>query len=177
MPADSFGAAGTLAAGRDSYRIFRVNAVDGAARLPYCLKVLPENLLRNEDGRLVTTTQIQALAGWKPTAEPSAEIAFTPARVLLQDFHRSNLIGMGVLPLQFTSGENAASLGLTGEEVFSVRGLAGAQEVPRTVAVTATGSGGTREFTATVRIDTPAEAAYYRHGGILPYVLRHLAAR
>jgi aconitate hydratase len=82
-----------------------------------------------------------------------------------------------VLPLQFTSGENAASLGLTGEEVFSVRGLAGAQEVPRTVAVTATGSGGTREFTATVRIDTPAEAAYYRHGGILPYVLRHLAAR
>jgi aconitase A len=177
MPADSFGAAGTLAAGRDSYRIFRVNAVDGAARLPYCLKVLLENLLRNEDGRLVTTTQIQALAGWKPTAEPSAEIAFTPARVLLQDFHRSNLIGMGVLPLQFPPGEDAASLGLTGEETYTIRGLAGSEPAPRTVTGTAGEPAGTREFTATVRIDTPAEAAYYRHGGILPYVLRQLAAR
>ena len=91
--------------------------------------------------------------------------------------HRSNLIGMGVLPLQFAPGEDAASLGLTGEETYSVGGLAGADEVPRTVTVTAAGPGGTREFTATVRIDTPAEAAYYRHGGILPYVLRHLAAR
>jgi aconitate hydratase A / 2-methylisocitrate dehydratase len=91
--------------------------------------------------------------------------------------HRSNLIGMGVLPLQFAPGEDAASLGLTGEEVFSVRGLADAEEVPRAVTVTAAGPGGTQEFTATVRIDTPAEAAYYRHGGILPYVLRDLAAR
>jgi aconitate hydratase len=91
--------------------------------------------------------------------------------------HRSNLIGMGVLPLQFAPGEDAASLGLTGEEAYAVRGLAGAGEVPRTVTVTASGPGGTREFTATARIDTPAEAAYYRHGGILPYVLRHLAAR
>jgi aconitate hydratase len=86
MPADSFGAAGTLAAGGSSYRIFRVDAVDGAARLPFSLKVLLENLLRNEDGRLITAAQIQALAGWDPAAEPSAEIAFTPARVLLQDF-------------------------------------------------------------------------------------------
>jgi aconitate hydratase len=91
--------------------------------------------------------------------------------------HRSNLIGMGVLPLQFPAGEDAGSLGLTGEEIYSVRGLAGTEEVPRTVTVTAAGPGGTREFTATVRIDTPAEAAYYRHGGILPYVLRQLAAR
>jgi len=89
--------------------------------------------------------------------------------------HRSNLIGMGVLPLQFLSGEDAASVGLTGEESYAVRGLTGA-EVPRTVTVTATGLAGTREFPATVRIDTPAEAAYYRHGGILPYVLRRLAA-
>ena len=81
---------------------------------------------------------------------------------------------MGVLPLQFAPGEDAASLGLTGEETYSVGGLAGADEVPRTVTVTAAGPGGTREFTATVRIDTPAEAAYYRHGGILPYVLRDL---
>ncbi|HEU5417411.1 MAG TPA: aconitate hydratase [Streptosporangiaceae bacterium] len=91
--------------------------------------------------------------------------------------HRSNLIGMGVLPLQFTPGEDAGSLGLTGEEAYSVAGLGGAGEVPRTVTVTAAGPGSTREFTATVRIDTPAEAAYYRHGGILPYVLRQLAAR
>ena len=90
--------------------------------------------------------------------------------------HRSNLIGMGVLPLQFPAGEDAGSLGLTGEEIYSVRGLAGTEEVARTVTVTAAGPGGTREFTATVRIDTPAEAAYYRHGGILPYVLRRLAA-
>ena len=91
--------------------------------------------------------------------------------------HRSNLIGMGVLPLQFAPGDDAASLGLTGEEAYAVRGLAGTGEVPRTVTVTASGPGETREFTATARIDTPAEAAYYRHGGILPYVLRHLAAR
>ena len=90
--------------------------------------------------------------------------------------HRSNLIGMGVLPLQFTDGQDATILTLTGEEIYAVRGLAGAGQVPRTVTVAATGPGGTREFTATVRIDTPAEAAYYRHGGILPYVLRHLAA-
>ena len=89
--------------------------------------------------------------------------------------HRSNLIGMGVLPLQFQRGEDAATLGLTGEEAYAVRGLTGAEAVPRTVTVAASGPGGTREFTAAVRIDTPVEAAYYRHGGILPYVLRHLA--
>jgi aconitate hydratase len=91
--------------------------------------------------------------------------------------HRSNLIGMGVLPLEFPGGQDAPSLGLTGEETYAVRGLAGAAEVPRTVTVTAAGPAGTREFPATVRIDTPAEAAYYRHGGILPYVLRRLAAQ
>jgi aconitate hydratase len=97
--------------------------------------------------------------------------------VSFERIHRSNLIGMGVLPLQFALGEDAASLGLTGEETYSVGGLAGAGEVPRTVTVTASSPAGTREFTATVRIDTPAEAAYYRHGGILPYVLRRLAGR
>jgi len=88
MSADSFGAAGSLEVSGTSRRIFRLSAVQGAARLPFGLKVLLENLLRNEDGRLVTAAQIEALAGWDPAAEPSAEIAFTPARVLLQDFTR-----------------------------------------------------------------------------------------
>ena len=97
--------------------------------------------------------------------------------VSFERIHRSNLIGMGVLPLQFPQGEDAATLGLTGEEAYAVRGLSGAEAVPRTVTVAASGPGGMREFTAAVRIDTPVEAAYYRHGGILPYLLRHLAAR
>jgi aconitate hydratase len=86
--------------------------------------------------------------------------------------HRSNLIGMGVLPLQYADGETAASLGLTGEETFDVVGIEAMNggSVPRTVTVRADG----REFRAVVRIDTPGEAAYYRHGGIMPYVLRQL---
>ncbi|WP_152185518.1 aconitate hydratase [Segeticoccus rhizosphaerae] len=88
--------------------------------------------------------------------------------------HRSNLIGMGVLPLQFPEGENADSMGLTGEETFTITGLAGGENVPATVQVQAEQDGRSRSFEATVRIDTPAEAAYYRHGGILQYVLRQL---
>jgi aconitate hydratase len=88
--------------------------------------------------------------------------------------HRSNLIGMGVLPLQFQSGETAESLGLTGEELYSVTGLAEADDVPHEVNVHVESNEGARDFTAVVRIDTPAEAAYYRHGGILQYVLRQL---
>ncbi|MGB9307627.1 MAG: aconitate hydratase AcnA [Mycobacterium sp.] len=94
--------------------------------------------------------------------------------------HRSNLIGMCVLPLQFAPNQSAGSLGLTGEEVYSITGLtANGQSgpLPREVTVQATGDNGVQEFTATVRIDTPAEAAYYRHGGILQYVLRQLLAR
>jgi aconitate hydratase len=86
VPADSYSAAGSLEVEGTSYRIFRVGAVEGSSRLPFSLKILLENLLRNEDGRLVTAAQIEALAGWDPAAEPSTEIAFTPARVLLQDF-------------------------------------------------------------------------------------------
>jgi aconitate hydratase len=97
--------------------------------------------------------------------------------VSFERIHRSNLIGMGVLPLQFADSQDATALCLTGEETYTIRGLAGVDEVPRTVTVTAASPGGTREFTATVRIDTPAEATYYRHGGILPYVLRDLASR
>ena len=86
--------------------------------------------------------------------------------------HRSNLIGMGVLPLQYLDGENAQSLGLTGEETFTITGVESLNEgvTPRTVTVTADN----REFQAQVRIDTPGEASYYRHGGIMPYVLRSL---
>ncbi|BFO16398.1 hypothetical protein SHKM778_27860 [Streptomyces sp. KM77-8] len=87
--------------------------------------------------------------------------------------HRSNLIGMGVLPLQFPEGRTAESLGLTGEESFSVAGVTELNDgtTPRTVKVT-TDSG--VEFDAVVRIDTPGEADYYRNGGILQYVLRSL---
>ncbi len=95
--------------------------------------------------------------------------------VLVESFeriHRSNLIGMGVLPLQFRPGESAASLGLTGQETFDITGIEAMNggDVPREVTVTADG----KEFRAVVRIDTPGEAEYYRHGGIMQYVLRSL---
>ncbi len=100
--------------------------------------------------------------------------------VLAESFeriHRSNLIGMGVLPLQYADGESAETLGLTGHEVFSVAGLGSLNEgmSPKTVRVTATGGDRTSEFEVRLRIDTPMEAQYYRHGGILPYMLRQMA--
>jgi aconitate hydratase len=89
--------------------------------------------------------------------------------------HRSNLIGMGILPLQFAPGASAASLGLTGREVLDVRGIAGGPS--KRASVTATREGGSAvSFDAIVRIDTPKEADYYRHGGILHYVLRRMLA-
>ncbi|QWF24339.1 aconitate hydratase [Nocardioides sp. LMS-CY] len=91
--------------------------------------------------------------------------------------HRSNLIGMGVIPLQFPEGEGAESLGLTGEEEFSFAGITALNEgrTPKTVKVTATAADGRSvEFDAVVRIDTPGEANYYRNGGIMQYVLRNL---
>jgi aconitate hydratase len=96
----------------------------------------------------------------------------------IERIHRSNLIGMGVLPLEYPSGENATSLGLTGHEVFSIGGLDELNHgsVPKEVPVTVVRKDGTTlEFSAVVRIDTPMEAEYYRHGGILRYVLRQLA--
>ena len=83
---NSFGAQASLEVGDKSYQIFRLDAVDGADKLPYSLKVLLENLLRSEDGANITADDIRALAGWDPTAEPSKEIQFTPARVIMQDF-------------------------------------------------------------------------------------------
>ena len=82
--------------------------------------------------------------------------------------HRSNLVGMGVLPLQFADGENAESLGLTGEESYSIAGIDGGEAKAVTVRAD------DKEFTARVRIDTPKEVQYYQHGGILPFVLRSL---
>ncbi len=86
--------------------------------------------------------------------------------------HRSNLVGMGVLPLQFKEGESADSLGLNGHEKFTITGLADVDRIPRELTVKADD----KEFTVTVRIDTPKEQQYYRHGGILQFVLRQLLA-
>ncbi|NND54261.1 MAG: aconitate hydratase AcnA [Gammaproteobacteria bacterium] len=98
-----------------------------------------------------------------------AVIAVTYERI-----HRSNLVGMGVLPLQFNDGDSASSLGLTGTESFDLKGLSG---TPDSVTVVATAEdGSTKEFNVRVRIDTPKEWDYYNNGGILHYVLRQLAA-
>ena len=90
--------------------------------------------------------------------------------------HRSNLIGMGILPLEFMKGENAESLGLTGFETYDIAGVADGLSVRKVLEVTATkDTGATTTFRVTCRIDTPAELAYHHHGGILEYVLRQLA--
>jgi len=86
--------------------------------------------------------------------------------------HRSNLVGMGVLPLQFLPGENRETLGLTGFERYAIEGIQQAIESGSKARVRA----GDKNFEVIVRIDTPMEAEYYRNGGILPYVLRQLAA-
>ena len=85
--------------------------------------------------------------------------------------HRSNLIGMGVLPLEFLPGEGAEALGLTGEEVYSVSGIADGLAPGKRLTVTA----GDKTFEVVTRLDTPQEVEYYLHGGILQYVLRELA--
>ncbi|MFI1378113.1 aconitate hydratase AcnA [Embleya sp. NPDC020886] len=86
MSANSFDARSTLNVGDESYEIFRLDKVEGSKRLPYSLKVLLENLLRTEDGANITADHIRALGGWDAKAEPSEEIQFTPARVIMQDF-------------------------------------------------------------------------------------------
>ncbi len=91
--------------------------------------------------------------------------------------HRSNLAGMGVLPLQFAPGEDAQTLGLTGKETFEVSGVAEGLTPHKKLTVTATAEDGTKKtFTATLRLDTPNEVDYYRHGGILQFVLRQMTA-
>src|SRR5215469_12775631 len=85
MTANSFGSRATLAAGGEEYDIYRLDAVPGSATLPYSLKILLENLLRNEDGANITADHISAIGNWDPGKEPDTEIQFTPARVILQD--------------------------------------------------------------------------------------------
>jgi len=86
MSIDSYHASDDLVVGEQSYQIFRTDAVEGSATLPFSLKVLLENLLRNEDGANITADDIAALGAWDPSAEPNKEIQFTPARVIMQDF-------------------------------------------------------------------------------------------
>jgi aconitate hydratase len=91
--------------------------------------------------------------------------------------HRSNLVGMGVLPLEFSGGDTRQTLGLTGFETFDIEGLDDSLRPRATLTVRATAPGGAKSFTVLARIDTPEELNYYRHGGILPYVLRQLVGR
>ena len=86
MSVNSFGAKSTLDVNGTPYEIFRLDAVDGQESLPYSLKVLLENLLRTEDGANITAADISALGAWEADSEPTREIQFTPARVLMQDF-------------------------------------------------------------------------------------------
>jgi aconitate hydratase len=89
--------------------------------------------------------------------------------------HRSNLVGMGVLPLQYLPGQDRNSLGLTGHETYTIAGIADGLAPKKTLKVEASGPDGTTSFEVICRIDTPVELDYYRHGGILQYVLRNLA--
>ena len=92
--------------------------------------------------------------------------------------HRSNLVGMGVVPLEFTPGETRQSLGLTGFETYDIEGLDETLRPRTMLTVRAKGAdGATKTFKALARIDTPEEMNYYRHGGILPYVLRQLVGK
>src|ERR1035437_1719419 len=93
MTTNSFGTRDRLTVGDTTYVVHRLDRIDGSRRLPYSLKVLLENLARNEDGQRVTADQVSALASWDPGAARGSEIAYTPARVLLQDFTGGSMRG------------------------------------------------------------------------------------
>jgi hypothetical protein len=120
MSVNSFGARDTLTVADTLYTIYRLDRLDNAERLPYGLKVLLENVLRNEDGRTVTTEQIQALIDWDPAAEPSVEIQFTPARVLMQDF--TGVRGHDHVRWR-PGGDQSLAPGRVGDRPFRDRGL------------------------------------------------------
>jgi aconitate hydratase len=135
---------------------------------------------------IAAATPLVVLAGKEYGSGSSRDWAAKGTRLLgvkaviaesYERIHRSNLIGMGVLPLQYAAGQNAASLGLDGTETFDISGVTvlNGGTTPKTLHVKATAtSGSVVEFDAVLRIDTPAEADYYRHDGILQYVLRSL---
>ena len=133
---------------------------------------------------IATATPLVVLAGKEYGSGSSRDwaakgTALLGVRAVLAEsyerIHRSNLIGMGILPLQFLPGSSAESLGLQGDEVFDVTGLEGSVSGPLPERLTVTA--GEKSFEVVLRIDTPVEADYYRHGGILPYVLRQLRGR
>ena len=105
--------------------------------------------------------------------DPSARQVIVVARSF-ERIHRSNLVGMGVLPLQFKGADSAQSLGLAGTEEIDVTGLASIEPQQDMILVIRRADGTRQEITVRCRIDTPIEVDYYRHGGILPYVLRGL---
>ena len=88
--------------------------------------------------------------------------------------HRSNLVGMGVLPLEFKAGENHETLGLTGQEIFELEGVSSLNPKKLINVQAKSADGSVKKFTATARVDTPEEVSYYHHGGILQYVLRQM---
>ena len=118
MSANSFDARSTLQVGDESYEIFRLDKVEGSARLPYSLKVLLENLLRTEDGANITADHIRALGGWDSSADPSVEIQFTPARVLMQDF-----TGVPCVALHLVDRENLVARVSDAQLVLRTKGV------------------------------------------------------
>ena len=134
-----------------------------------------------------TKTPLVILAGTEYGTGSSRDWAAKGTRLLgvkavvaasFERIHRSNLVGMGVLPLQFAEGTNAQSLGLDGSETFSVTGLSESIQPGQNITLEITrASGKTERVLVKLRIDTPIEVDYYRHGGILPFVLRELIAR
>jgi aconitate hydratase len=134
-----------------------------------------------------TKTPLVILAGHEYGTGSSRDWAAKGTRLLgvkavvaasFERIHRSNLVGMGVLPLQFSDGTSAQSLGLDGSEIFSIIGLSNAIKPGQTVRLEIKGKDGeNRSVPVRLRIDTPIEIDYYRHGGILPFVLRHLLAK
>jgi aconitate hydratase len=204
MTANSFGSRAVLRLADQECVIYRLDAVTGSQTLPSSLKILLENLLRNEDGVNVTAAQARAVAGWDPAAEPGTEIQFTPARVLLQDLTgvpavvdlaamREAMQALGgdparinpLIPAELVIDHSVVADVFGRPDAFArnaaiefdrnrerFRGIAEINTgiIPNGVCVTADGT----EFHVVVRIDTPGEADYYRHGGIMPYVLRSL---
>ena len=149
---------------------------EGMPRNPEPVKDISKARVLAVLGDSVTTDHISPAGNIKADSPAGKYLAEHGVKVVIAEsferIHRSNLIGMGVLPLQFPAGANAASLGLTGSEEFSVVGIEALNTggVPKTRKVIA----GDKSFDAVVRIDTPGEADYFRHGGIMQYVLRSL---